>query len=135
MGGRYVDICGVGRLLWQYDSAGSVRIAREEKSMATATKPINIGTLITRSAKMKSGRPVIAGTSVMVMRVAGWYKQGMDAEEIAREMELTLAQVYAALAYYHANKAEIEAQIAEERVLYEKYSTEERQQGRVERQA
>jgi uncharacterized protein (DUF433 family) len=48
-----------------------------------------------------------------VQRVVSWYKLGLDAEEIADELEhLTLAQVYAALAYYHANQDEIEAAIA-----------------------
>jgi uncharacterized protein (DUF433 family) len=48
-----------------------------------------------------------------VQRVVTWYKLGLDAEEIADELEhLTLAQVYAALAYYHANQDEIETAIA-----------------------
>jgi uncharacterized protein (DUF433 family) len=43
------------------------------------------------------------------------YKQGASAEEIVRRMShLSLAQVYAALAYYHANRNEIEAELAEE---------------------
>jgi uncharacterized protein (DUF433 family) len=97
--------------------------------MATATKPINIGKLITRSPHMKSGRPVIAGTGVMVMRIANYYKLGYTPEEIVSGYgHLTLAQVYAALAYYHANKEEIEAQIAEEQTLYEKYSKEQAQE-------
>lgn len=73
------------------------------------TAPIDIGTLITKSPQVKSGRPVITGTGVMVMRIVGWYKLGMDVEEISREVDLTLAQVYAALTYYHANREEIEA--------------------------
>ncbi|MBK8988229.1 MAG: hypothetical protein IPM39_19540 [Chloroflexi bacterium] len=36
---------------------------------------------------------------------------GLSAEEIAGEMNLTLADVYTALAYYHLNQAEIEADI------------------------
>ncbi|MEP0793574.1 DUF433 domain-containing protein [Trichocoleus sp. DQ-A3] len=42
-------------------------------------------------------------------------KQGLSAEEIVNEYGfLTLGQVYAALAYYHASKDEIEAYLAEE---------------------
>jgi hypothetical protein len=38
---------------------------------------------------------------------------GESPEEIAREYQhLTLAGVYAALAYYHANQTEIEAEMA-----------------------
>jgi len=40
---------------------------------------------------------------------------GLSPEEIAEEIgHLTLAQVYAALAYYHANRDEIEQDIAQE---------------------
>jgi uncharacterized protein (DUF433 family) len=41
-----------------------------------------------------------------------WYKQGLAPEEIANEIgHLSLAQVHAALAFYHANLAEIETAI------------------------
>ncbi len=82
--------------------------------MATATLP-DIGTLITRSPDIRGGRPRIAGTGVTVRRIVGWYKMGLSPEEIAEEIgHLTLAQVYAALAYYHANRDEIEQDIAQE---------------------
>ena len=62
--------------------------------------------------------PIIAGTGIAVRRVVGWYKLGLNPEEITEQLpHLTLAQVYAALAYYHANREEIETDIAhEERV-------------------
>lgn len=82
--------------------------------MATATLP-DIGALITRSPDIRGGRPRIAGTGVTVRRIVGWYKMGLSPEEIAEEIgHLTLAQVYAALAYYHANRDEIEQDIAHE---------------------
>ncbi|MCX5933497.1 MAG: DUF433 domain-containing protein, partial [Pseudanabaena sp. LacPavin_0818_WC45_MAG_42_6] len=53
-------------------------------------------------------------TRTAVSRVVVLYKQGADAVEIARRIShLSLAQVYAALAYYHVNRAEIEAELAE----------------------
>jgi uncharacterized protein (DUF433 family) len=59
------------------------------------------------------------GTGTSVRRVVVLYKQGATAEEIARRMShLSLAQVYAALAYYHANRDEIEANLAEEDAEY-----------------
>ena len=83
--------------------------------MTTVT---DIGTLVTRSAEIGS-RPMIAGTKTSVGRVVVLYKQGAAAEEIARRMShLSLAQVYAALAYYHANREEIEADLAEEDAEY-----------------
>jgi hypothetical protein len=58
---------------------------------------------------------VVAGTSVSVHRIAGWYKLGFSPEETAENFgHLTLAQVHAALAYYHSNREEIEAYLREE---------------------
>jgi uncharacterized protein (DUF433 family) len=91
--------------------------------MAT-TSPIDIGTLITRMPGVRGGRPCVAGTGVSVMRIAGWYKQGWIPEDIARRLELTLAQVHAALAYYHANQEEIEADLASETAEYERLKKE-----------
>ena len=77
---------------------------------------VDIGTLITRSSNVRGGRPRIAGTGVTVQRIVGWYKLGLSPEEIADEFDhINLAQVYAALAYYHANQDEIEAAIATDR--------------------
>lgn len=79
------------------------------------TAIVDIGTLITRSPQIRGGRPRITGTGVTVRRIVGWYKLGLSPEEIASEIShLTLAQVHAALAYYHANKEEIERDMAEE---------------------
>jgi uncharacterized protein (DUF433 family) len=76
---------------------------------------IDIGTLIVRSPKIHGGRPRIAGTGVTVRRIVGWYKLGLTPEDIARRVgHLSLAQVHAALAYYHANREEIEADIVAE---------------------
>jgi uncharacterized protein (DUF433 family) len=80
--------------------------------MATLT---DIGTLITQTPEICGGRPRIAGTGVSVRRIARWYKMGWTPEEIATQIpHLTLAQVHAALAYYHANRDEMEAEMAAE---------------------
>ena len=74
-----------------------------------------IGTLLDRDPKIRGGRPKIAGTGLTVTRIAGWYKAGMTPEEITLEYpHLTLAQVHAALAYYHVNPEEIEYDLTEE---------------------
>lgn len=67
--------------------------------------------LIVKEPKLRGGRPIIAGTGVTVRTIVGHYKLGLSAEEIADEMNLALAGVYAALAYYHLNRDEIEADI------------------------
>ena len=75
----------------------------------------DIGSLIVRSEDVRGGRPRIAGTGVTVRRIVGWYKLGLTPEEITTQMpHLSLAHVYAALTYYHANPDEIEADIAAE---------------------
>ena len=67
--------------------------------------------LITYDPELRGGRPIIAGTGVTVRTVVGYYKLGLTPEEIADEMELALAGIYAALAYYHLNTQEIENDI------------------------
>jgi len=75
----------------------------------------DIGTLITSHPGIHGGCPIIAGTGVTVRRIAIWYKQSLTAGEIADRIGyLTLTQVYAALTYYHANRHEIDADIAAE---------------------
>lgn len=81
---------------------------------------VEVGTLIVRTPEVRGGRPRIAGTGVTVRRIVGWYKLGLSPEEIVVEIpHLTLAQVHAALAYYHANREEIEQDIAEEEAVAE----------------
>jgi uncharacterized protein (DUF433 family) len=78
--------------------------------------------IIVSNPELRGGRLVIAGTGVTVRTIAGHYKLGLTAEAIADEMNLDLAGVYAALAYYHLNRAEIEADIlanSEEAVIEE----------------
>lgn len=76
---------------------------------------VEIGNLIERRPGVRGGRPVVAGTGVSIQRIAGWYKLGWTPEEIAENYgHLSLAQVHAALAYYHANREEIDGYLAEE---------------------
>jgi uncharacterized protein (DUF433 family) len=85
------------------------------------TTTIDIGSLITSSPGICGGRVRIAGTGVSVRRVAGWYKLGRSPEEIVDQYgHLSLAQVYAALAYYHANRDEIDADLAQEEAEYDR---------------
>ena len=93
--------------------------------MATVT---DIGTLITQTPEICGGRPRIAGTGVSVRRIAGWYKMGLTAEEIAAEIpHLSLAQVHAALAYYHANRDQMEAEMAAEKAEADRLEREHRE--------
>lgn len=78
---------------------------------------VDIGAFIVRTPEIRGGRPRLAGTGVSVRRIVGWYKLGLSPEEIADRIgHLSLAQVYGALTYYHANREEVEADIAAEEV-------------------
>ena len=83
------------------------------------TASIDLSTLIITDPKLRSGRPIIAGTGTSVRRVAALYKQGNNAEEIARRLDrVTMTHIYAALTYYHANRKEIDEDLAaEERLM------------------
>ena len=93
---------------------------------------INIGSLIATNSGIRQGKPCIAGTRITVHRLATWYKQGYTPEQIADEYEhLNLAQVYAALTYYHANKAEIEAELLVENAEIERLERQHQQTNSV----
>ncbi len=67
--------------------------------------------LIVSKPKLHNGRPVLAGTGTTVRSIAIMYKQGYNPEEITAELPVNLAQVYAALTYYHLHTEEVEADI------------------------
>ena len=71
---------------------------------------------------VRSGRPVIAGTTICVADIAVVkIFHGKDADGIAEWYQLSLSKVYAALAYYYEHKAEIDADIRERRALADEY--------------
>ncbi|MEG4170113.1 MULTISPECIES: DUF433 domain-containing protein [unclassified Microcoleus] len=79
----------------------------------TAAISIDIGKLITRTPGLHGGCPhIVVGKGVTIRRILTWYKRGLNAEEICdRISHLTLAEVYAALTYYHANTKQIETDL------------------------
>ena len=86
---------------------------------------VDIGDLITYAPGIHGGRPHIAGTAVTVRRIAMWYRLGSTPEEIVQEIDhLSLAQVYAALAYYHTNREAIDADLAAEKADAERIERE-----------
>jgi len=90
--------------------------------MSTAT---DIGSLITQSPDICGGRPRIAGTGISVRRIIGWHKLGWSPEEIADRIgHISLAQVHAALAYYHANQRAMESEMAAEAAEEERLQSE-----------
>lgn len=58
------------------------------------------------------GKPRIAGRRITVQNIAVWHERiGMSADEISAEYDLTLADVFAALAYYFDYRSEIDESI------------------------
>ena len=58
---------------------------------------------------ISAGKPRIAGHRITVENIVVWHEQqGEDAAQIAEEYDLTLAEVHAALAYYHDHRPEID---------------------------
>jgi uncharacterized protein (DUF433 family) len=75
-----------------------------------------IETLLVSSPDVCGGRLRIEGTRITVNQIATLYKQGYTPEEIADQYShLSFAQVYTALAYFHANKEEMEADLDAEK--------------------
>ena len=66
------------------------------------------------------GKPRIAGHRITVENIAIWHERmGKGADEIATEYDLTLADVYAALAYYFDHRSEIDRSIEESTAFVE----------------
>lgn len=72
-----------------------------------------LDTMLVSTPDVCGGRIRLDGTRITVHRIATLYQQGQDADEIARTYpHLSRGQIYAALAYYHTNRAEIDAELA-----------------------
>lgn len=66
------------------------------------------------------GKPRIAGHRITIHDIAVWHERmGMSADEIAVEYNLTLSDIYAALAYYFDHREEIDRQIVEDDLFAE----------------
>lgn len=64
---------------------------------------------------VRGGQPRIAGRRITVADVVIMYlRMGQSLEEIASTYDLSLASVYAAIAYYYDHKAGIDQQIRED---------------------
>ncbi len=66
------------------------------------------------TAGVCGGKPRIAGHRIRVQDIVAWYEfQGLTPDEIVSGYpQITLADVHAALAYYHAHRDEIQRQMS-----------------------
>jgi uncharacterized protein (DUF433 family) len=80
---------------------------------------------ITRTPGVCGGEPCIAGRRIKVRHVYVWYDlMGLSADQIARDYNLTLPQVHAALTYAYEHLDEIREAIRQEDEFIEQYMRE-----------
>ena len=69
---------------------------------------------IVSSPNIVGGKPRIDGHRITVQDIVSWHERmGYSVEEIASLYNLTLAEIYSALAYYFDHKNEIDSTMAE----------------------
>ena len=75
---------------------------------------------IEQTPDTSGGKPRIRGRRIAVQDIVIWHERlGKTADEIAAEYDLTLADVYAALAYYFDHRDEIDRRMAEDHAFAE----------------
>ena len=81
--------------------------------------------MVTRTPGIKGGTPHLAGTGVTVRTIVRWTRAGLLPEEIALRIgHISLAQVYAALAFYYANQEAMDSDMAAEEAESEQFERE-----------
>jgi uncharacterized protein (DUF433 family) len=77
-----------------------------------SAEPSTIAAQIVATPGTCGGAARIDGTRIRVSQIVLMTEQGMSVDEIVRSLpHLNLAQVYAALAYYHSHRLEIDGEI------------------------
>lgn len=71
-----------------------------------------------------AGKPRIAGHRIRVQDVVLWTEDGQSADEIVANFpQLSLADVYAALAYYHDHREQIDNDIRDDEEFFQRVRT------------
>ena len=99
-------------------AAQSQRTADElaDELLRAETQPTEHPYIVRREG-FRGGRPILRGSSMPVWLVAAMWKSGDTADDILRAYpHLEPAAVYDAISYYLDHRAEIEAQIEENRI-------------------
>ena len=87
--------------------------------------PITLDDYLVSTPDTCGGRLRLAGTRLTVLQIASLYKEGRTPEDIAGQYpHVELAGVYAALSYYHANRAEVDRALDAERLETERLESE-----------
>jgi len=81
---------------------------------------ITLDELIAITPRVAGGKPRIAIRRITVQDIAIWHERlGLSADQIAAEYHQSLAEVYAALAYYFAHRDEIDQSMREGQAFVE----------------
>lgn len=89
------------------------------------TAAVQLDSMLESRPGVCGGKLCLAGTRVPVLQVVTLYKRGETPEEMTLNWpHVSLSQIYAALAYYHANQAEVEQQLADESAEYDRLESE-----------
>lgn len=100
--------------LW-YNFSNFLRGCDEPKS----SPEITLDRYIMIDSDICHGKPHLAGHRIRVQDIALWHERlGMSVAEICADYELSLAEVYAALAYYFDDKAQIDQDIAADEAYF-----------------
>lgn len=79
---------------------------------------LSIDNRIVTDESILGGQPHIAHRRIRVKDIVQWYDLlKMDADEIAAAYDLELADIFAALAYYHHNRVALQEVWAQEELL------------------
>lgn len=75
---------------------------------------------IEKNKGIRGGKPCLTGTRISVSDVVIWHlRMGQSLEEIAAHRDLSIAGLYAAIAYYYDNRTEIDEEIEKTSIFYE----------------
>lgn len=75
---------------------------------------------IVQTPDVVGGKPRIANRRITVQNIVIWHDHmGFSVDEIATQYNLTLAEIYAALAYYYDHKAEVDQTMVEREAFAE----------------
>ncbi len=81
----------------------------------SAPPPTDIGSLLVVNEGFRQGRPCLRGTGITVHTIAVEQMMGRTSEEVCGDWpDVDAALIHAALAYYFANRAQVEAEIEED---------------------
>ena len=84
-----------------------------------------LNSLLVSKPGYRNGWPCLRGTGIPIHSIAAMYMDGLTAEQLCDEYpHVERSLIYAALAYYLANRQFVEQQLAEERINTENLADE-----------